>query len=303
MQTVKERRHAPRRLVEPIDNIPNIWAVYARYAESYPILTPDEITKLVMRMRGSSRISASHQGIRNRIVIHNLRLVLFVVARRYRFCEKKILIEDMIQEGQLGLIDAAENFDPSLGTFANYAIRSINSRISRAVRRAGVVNLPERVQKETCQHGITTISFTSPFKVEDEDCNFLSYEEILPQAELGAFNFCEVNEEVHRICHRRLELWRTVAESDDICPRHKEMFFRRYGMELTNHEGENLSELAIRFHCKKQAVHAALIRILRIVSVAGTDLIKLNKSLLKEAEHLRTLAEIVEPVGLIPRIS
>lgn len=76
-----------------------------------------------------------------RMVNANLRLVLGI-ARSYR--SPVLTRQDLIQEGNLGLIRAAEKFDPTLGyRFATYAVRWIRLFMSRAIdNQASAVRVP-----------------------------------------------------------------------------------------------------------------------------------------------------------------
>jgi RNA polymerase sigma factor (sigma-70 family) len=64
----------------------------------------------------------------------NLRLVVWF-ANRYR--SQHIDFFDLVQEGNLGLIEAVERFDHALGfRFTTYATRRIHSRIARAIAQS-----------------------------------------------------------------------------------------------------------------------------------------------------------------------
>ena len=75
------------------------------------------------------------------IVEKNLRLVIFV-AKKY--INRGIEFEDLIQEGNLGLITAVDKFDLSFGNrFSTYAIWWIRQTIGRAIfNKAQIVRLP-----------------------------------------------------------------------------------------------------------------------------------------------------------------
>jgi RNA polymerase primary sigma factor len=67
----------------------------------------------------SSRVQDGDVEARNRIVQANLRLV-FRVARQY--INRGLTLDDLVGEGNLGLIRAAQEYDPGLGTrFSTYA--------------------------------------------------------------------------------------------------------------------------------------------------------------------------------------
>jgi len=83
----------------------------------------------------SRRARAGDQRARKKLVERNLRLVVSV-AKRYR--GMSLPFEDLIQEGNLGLLRAADKFDPERGhRFSTYATWWIRQSIGRAVADKG----------------------------------------------------------------------------------------------------------------------------------------------------------------------
>lgn len=78
---------------------------------------------------------------RNQIIIHNQKLVLSI-AKRYR--GRSLPLEDLIQEGNLGLIVAIDKFDPTKGfKLSTYATWWIRQAIVRAIEdKADIVRKP-----------------------------------------------------------------------------------------------------------------------------------------------------------------
>jgi RNA polymerase sigma factor (sigma-70 family) len=75
---------------------------------------------------------------RDRFVSANLRLVIAYIAKRCHRLAKAYDREDLIQAGNLGLITAAERFDPSKGyRFSTYAYWWIRQAINRWVDQHG----------------------------------------------------------------------------------------------------------------------------------------------------------------------
>ena len=79
---------------------------YFNDIHSTSFLTPDEEVEL------SFRIKQGDVDARNRLVKANLRFVISV-AKQYQ--NQGIELEDLINEGNIGLIKAAEKFDPTRG--------------------------------------------------------------------------------------------------------------------------------------------------------------------------------------------
>ena len=113
------------------------------FVENKLLLDAADIPERAERLGRS--IEHLHQ-IRNELVEANLKLVVSI-ARRH--CSQKILLGDLIQEGNLGLMRALERIDFSLGyRFSTYASWWIRHRIVRAVNNCGrVIRLPMHMVK------------------------------------------------------------------------------------------------------------------------------------------------------------
>jgi RNA polymerase primary sigma factor len=106
-------------------------------------LSPEEQGRL-------ERLVAEGEAARRRFVESNQRLILSV-ARRYR--EHGIDLEDLVQEGNLGLLRAIERFEPERGLrFSTYAIWWIKQAIQRALDdRARLIRLPTNAAAEAAK--------------------------------------------------------------------------------------------------------------------------------------------------------
>jgi RNA polymerase primary sigma factor len=100
-----------------------------------PLLTADQEKEL------AHRIGAGDTAARDQMVRANLRLVVNI-ARGYT--GKGLNLQDLIEEGNLGLLRAVEGFDPTMNTrFSTYASYWIKQSIKRAlVNTAKTIRIP-----------------------------------------------------------------------------------------------------------------------------------------------------------------
>ena len=85
---------------------------------------------------------------RNELVEHNLRLVVSI-ASRYR--GNGLDMDDLIQSGNLGLMVAAQRYDPDLGyRFTTFAVHWICQYIRREISNTGrVIRIPVHIVEKT----------------------------------------------------------------------------------------------------------------------------------------------------------
>jgi len=103
-------------------------ARYARAARQYPPLSREQEHAVALcARRGDARAAQT-------LVRHNLSLVMLVARRQQR---GGLRLDDLVQEGNLGLLRAAEKFDPQAGTrFSTYAVWWIRAFVGRHLRAA-----------------------------------------------------------------------------------------------------------------------------------------------------------------------
>lgn len=99
---------------------------YLAEVRRHPLLDPTEEHELAVRWREEGDRAAAA-----RLVTANLRLVV-MIARQYQQAFKNLL--DLVQEGNIGLLEAVKNFDPHRGVrFPSYAIWWIRAYVIRYV--------------------------------------------------------------------------------------------------------------------------------------------------------------------------
>ena len=108
---------------------------YLREINETPLLTAEDEKTL------AGRIEQGDQSARDLMIRANLRLVVNI-ARGYT--SKGLALQDLIEEGNLGLLRAVEGFDPRVGTrFSTYASYWIKQSIKRAlVNTAKTIRIP-----------------------------------------------------------------------------------------------------------------------------------------------------------------
>ena len=121
-------------------------ALYLRRIARTPLLTPAQEKDLARRVERGDLVAKDH------MIEANLRLVVHV-AKRYQREDSSLTMQDLIQEGTIGLVRAVEKFDYRRGfRFSTYATLWIRQAIGRALADKGrIVRLPipvaDRVRK------------------------------------------------------------------------------------------------------------------------------------------------------------
>ncbi|MBI5624087.1 MAG: sigma-70 family RNA polymerase sigma factor [Elusimicrobia bacterium] len=117
-----------------------------RLSRSLPV-SPDELFRLDAELRRlDARVAEDHTTM----VESNLRLVVSI-AKTHR--GPGMDISDLVQEGTLGLMRAAEKFDPNRGArFATYATLWIMQAVRRAIAdKSLLVRVPSNVQERAAK--------------------------------------------------------------------------------------------------------------------------------------------------------
>jgi RNA polymerase primary sigma factor len=111
------------------DNPMTTSQVYMRNIIDFSLLTPEEELKLAEAIHGEDPIA--HEEAKAKLVKANLRLVVKIANE---FMGRGLSKHDLISEGNIGLMTAAEKFDPSKGAkFSTYSTWWIKQSMRRAI--------------------------------------------------------------------------------------------------------------------------------------------------------------------------
>jgi len=127
------------RSTHSVDHDEGIPSYLSRLTQA-PLLTAEEEAALTRAVQRGDKAS------RQKLVESNMRLVINI-AKSYR--NRSIPLEDLIQEGAIGLMQAAERFDPDKGfRFSTYATHWIRQSIGRAIdNKSKAIRLPAHVSQ------------------------------------------------------------------------------------------------------------------------------------------------------------
>jgi RNA polymerase primary sigma factor len=237
--------------------IPNPLARYFGQIGRGKLLTHEEEIDLGRRIREGDMTA------RSKLIEKNLRLVI-PVAKKYR--GRGLPFGDLIQEGNIGLMRAADKFDPEKGfRFSTYATWWIRQAVQRAVADKGrtirvPVHMGERIRKMARTY--SELSAQLEREPTDEEVaerlgwdvvrvkavksaipdatslnQPLSYDE--GSSELGNFVEDERESEEAGEVMRELETSRLMESVERLPDRHRRVLVRRYGLD-----GEKPAKLA-----------------------------------------------------------
>lgn len=108
--------------------VQDVMSSFLKSIGTYPVFTPEEELHYGQMLKGTPE---EQEIAKEAFITHNLRLVVSV-ARKYS--GYSLPMEDIVQNGTLGLIKAVERYDVNTGRFSTYATWWIRQAISRGIQ-------------------------------------------------------------------------------------------------------------------------------------------------------------------------
>lgn len=287
----------------------------------FQLLSQRDEMELSLRILQHNDIDA-----RNVLVEHNLRLVRWI-ARRYTW--SNMSLEDLIQEGNIGLIIAAGKYNYRLGRFATYAKWWIRQIIRKAIMdRGSLIRLPvgvHELQRKVVKASMeiaekkggvptleeisstlgvsknkilrilptTIVSLDGPAKTGgDEGDNKSSLGEIIPDENvLSQEGFVIAHEEL-ALAKRRVDaIFKKIKGYPKVSERDKVIFGMFYG-SYDSRPRSTVKSIAQSFNLSIQRVSQIINKIWERIDGCGSDIN--HNPLLKELDRIEHLESLVE---------
>ncbi|HSP07484.1 MAG TPA: sigma-70 family RNA polymerase sigma factor, partial [Acidobacteriota bacterium] len=239
--------------------------LYFKDVLKYPLLTADEEKALARLVREGDTVALQA------LIVSNLRFVL-KIARMYR--HSGVPLADLINEGNLGLIEAAKRFDPDRNNrFTSYAIWWIRQAIVKLLYQATLLRHSQRTanvlyrlakrnltgmedewdpQRLSHELGFTVnelkrariarariLSLDSPLDGKDD----LVLADVLQQQDRDTVEQLVANRQLKEQLERSLH---------DLSSREEEVLRMRYGLD--HHEPRTLQEIGLLLNLSRERV-------------------------------------------------
>lgn len=250
----------------------NSVSMYLKEIEKIPLLSRDQEVSI------AQRAAEGDEKAKETLIISNLRFVVSV-AKKYQ--GNGIPLSDLISEGNIGLITAADKFDYKRGYhFISYAVWWIKQAIMKAIsEKSRMVRLPmnranelmmigkfiERYTKETGEQPNDdiiskelSIEKTEIKKIRDIAASQSSLEDIFSDNESNSEHYItDKDSEYDRHHPDNAVIYSSLKENIDsllskLTPREKDIIEYRFG--LNGKEPESLNKIGKRMNLTKERI-------------------------------------------------
>lgn len=198
------------------------FALHMEFSGSFPHkLSRQEEAEVILQMKSADPKIAL--AARNKLVRHNMRLVNYIVRRK--FSDARDAQEDLFSIGLYGLLKAADSFKSEKGAFSTYASTCIENQI--------------KMQFRSNSKTPPGISIDDDIDV-DKDGHSIKLSDIIPDP-------VNIEEEVDKSVYKA-ELYRALLKLE---PREREIICLRYGLPQGNGEtSDYLTQHEVARRCK-----------------------------------------------------
>lgn len=253
---------------------------YLKEIGRYPLLTKDEEIEI------SKHILEGDIDAQDRLITANLRLVVSI-AKKYT--KLGIPIQDLIQEGNIGLMKAVEKFDYTMGKkFSTYATFWIKQSILRYISsNKGVIRYPVYIydnlakikkymtkykSKYGCEPSLEDVAVKTELKVKDikrylklNDVTFNSLDE--SYGETGDLHsmIADKNGYIEENLILESDKEKLLKTLDVLGAKEREIIIHRFG--LLNNEVLTLDILGKRLHLTRERIRQLQIRALNKLKI------------------------------------
>ena len=255
------------------DNPMTTSQVYMRNIIDFSLLSPEEEVKLAEEIKSDDKVV--HDAARTKLVKANLRLVVKIANE---FMGRGLAKHDLISEGNIGLMTAAEKFDPGKGAkFSTYSTWWIKQAMRRAIaEQSRTIRIPvqsvekinriKRAQKELAKTlgrnptdqelaDMLELSRRTVSELRHTNLSTSSLNEPIIHGEEGEIQDFIPDMQEHapdRILgdSETLDLLRNLVEQ--LCPREREVLQMRFGLD--GHQVMTLEEVGDAVGCTRERV-------------------------------------------------
>ena len=202
-------------------------ALYFKDINRIPLLTPEEEKQLFIRLKTAKDFD-EYQKIKDRIINANLRLVI-KYATLYQ--NNGLSLQDLIQEGNVGLMVAIDRFDVTLGyKFSTYATQWIIQKISIAIaEKSRIIKYPKHVHE--LLHKLNKLKIDYVYFYSIEFANPINMYNNPKPNELKDYILDESNDSEKEVMDKKeQEDIRELLENKSITKNERIVLIKRYGL-------------------------------------------------------------------------
>ena len=141
---------------------------YIKDIRKIPVISHEKQEEIFVLLKDKNTTKQEKEKLYNQLVVGNLRFVISV-AKMYQ--NQGMDIMDLISEGNIGLMKAAERFDPSSGfKFISYAVWWIKQSMMASLNdNARTIRIPSNLVQEAQKRKKEEISQEDQFYIAKED--------------------------------------------------------------------------------------------------------------------------------------